>query len=212
MIGEWLFPKKCLGCTKGERYLCNFCERKQKRGGFSRDKQFEGIISVYKYDGVIKEIVEAIKYEFVREAAEEMGKLMAKKIKLEYPATLKKWQKEKYVMVPIPLYWQRKNWRGFNQAEELAKSAADKLGLEMVDNFLERKVKSKNQAEIRGRRRKLDNLKGVFESQGKVNLKRIILVDDVITSGATMSEALKCVRKQYPRTKLWALSLAGGRR
>ena len=63
LIIDWLFPRKCFGCGKGEKYLCKLCENQTENGLLVRRNGFEGIISIYKYDGLMKKIVEKVKYE-----------------------------------------------------------------------------------------------------------------------------------------------------
>jgi ComF family protein len=212
LIIDWLYPKKCLSCGKGEKYLCSECERKLIRGEMRKKDGFEGVILIYKYEGVIKKVIEDLKYGFVSEAGEELGQLMVKNLKIDYPNIVKYWQKEKYEVVPIPLYWQRKNWRGFNQSEILAGEIADGLNLKYRDDFLFREKNAKNQAKIKGGLKRRRNISGAFKIKEEiVNPNKIILVDDVITSGATIVEAMKCGRQALSDLN-WALSLAGVRK
>ena len=208
LIIDWLFPRKCFGCHKGNKYLCSLCESKLTTGLLSQKDLFEGMISVYKYDGLTKVIVEKIKYEYISDAVDEMALLMGKKLKLNYPNVVKYWQKEGFIFIPIPLYWQRKNWRGFNQSEILAKSLSKIFHLKYDENFLVRIVKTKNQATIKNREIRSKNIKNVFEIGQRKNIKKVILVDDVITSGATMTAALKTL-KDFGVQKVWGLSLSG---
>ncbi len=209
---DWLYPKKCLGCGRGDDYLCNFCERKIKIAGLRQKSGFEGLISIYKYDGVMKKIIEEIKYQHLSAAIESLGQKMGQSLKINYPETVKHWQKEHFVLVPIPLYKGRENWRGFNQAREIAVVVAQKLGLEYAE-ILERKKKGVNLAKIHNHQQRMAEIKGVFRVKNEIERReKIILVDDVITSGATMTEALKTWKKVSPQGRGWGLSLAGVRR
>lgn len=209
LIIDWLFPRKCFGCGKGNKYLCNLCESKIENGLLVNRKGFEGIISVYKYDGLIKLIIEKIKYEFVADSIDELAQLMVKKLKIDYPNIVKYWQKEKYCLIPIPLYWQRENWRGFNQSELLAKRVAEILNLKIDNNILDRRVNKKNQASIKNRQLRQKNIVNIFSVKEESKIpNKIILIDDVVTSGATMTGALK-ILKDSGAGSLWGLSLCG---
>ena len=209
LIINWLFPQNCFGCGKGKGYLCNLCEVEIKNGELIKKNGFEGIISIYKYDGLIKTIVEKIKYGFVSDAAEEMAEKMARKLKIDYPNVVKYWQKEKYSLVPIPLHPQRQRWRGFNQSEILADNLAKILNLKCRNNLIIRKLNIKNQAKIKNREEKWKNMIEVFEVIAKEKIpKKVILVDDVITSGATMTAALRTLKNSGTNLS-WGLTLAG---
>ncbi|MFA6007263.1 MAG: ComF family protein [Candidatus Shapirobacteria bacterium] len=212
LIIDWLYPKKCLSCGKGEKYLCSECERKLIKGEIRKKEGFEGVISIYKYEGIIKKVIEDLKYGFVSEAGRELGQLMVKNLKIDYPNIVKYWQEEKYEVVPIPLYKHRKNWRGFNQSEILAKEIAKSLNLRYQDDFLVREKSAINQAKIKGGLKRRKNISGVFKiKKGREIPKKIILIDDVITSGATIVEALKSGKGSLSDLN-WALSLAGVRK
>lgn len=212
LIIDWLFPRNCFGCGKGEKYLCSLCESKIISGSLTKKDGFEGLISIYKYDDLMKKIVEKIKYEFISDAIDDMAEYMAKKIKLDYPNILKYWQKNNFCLIPIPLFWQRKNWRGFNQSELLTKKLALILNLRYEKEILFRNIKTRNQATIKNRQIRGKNIKEVFLVKEDVKMPRnVILVDDVITSGATMTEALKTLKKSRA-VQVWGLSLCGVQR
>jgi len=209
LIIDWLFPRNCFGCQKGKNYLCTLCENKTKNGGLIKKNEFEGIISIYKYDGLIKNIIEKIKYEFVSDAIEEMAEKMGKKLIINYPNIVKYWRKEKYCLVPIPIFEPREKWRGFNQSEILAEKLANILNLKCEKKLIIRKFKTKNQANIKNRGEKWKNIRNVFEVTAKEKVpKKVILIDDVITSGATMTEALRTL-KSSGTIRGWGLTLAG---
>lgn len=211
LLIEWLYPKNCIGCGKGKKYLCTLCENKLLKADLQRKKEFEGLISIYKYNGVIRKIVEKIKYEHLDDCIKEMAELMVLNLKLNYPTTLNYWQKEKFCLVPIPLSNERERWRGFNQSAELAENLGEKMGLRVEMGILLRKKHSINQANIKSYQQRYKNVKNNFEilkNEGKL-ARKIIFVDDVITSGATMTEALKTWKKVEPQLQGWGLSLAG---
>ena len=209
LIIEWLFPKQCYGCGRMGKYLCDKCQG--NGGGLVRKKGYEGIISVFKYDGAVRKLIESVKYEFVSEAIFEMAKLMVRELKKDYPHILKYWQKEKYVILPVPLFWQRERWRGFNQSQKLAEGVAKILNLEINNEILIRKTCSGVQAKIKNRQLRRENVDKVYEIKtGEKVPDKVIILDDVMTSGATLL-AIQKVLKMSP-DHCWGLTLARAQR
>lgn len=134
-----------------------------------------------------------MKYRSAYSLAETLGKWMALN-----------WTQQDGVLVPVPLHPQREKMRGFNQARLLA----EQLGLpaEML-----KRIKNKHpQAEL-PREDRLKNLKNSFKISGKFDLsnKKIVLVDDVCSTGATLNECAKVLR-QAGAKEIWGLVLARG--
>jgi ComF family protein len=132
-----------------------------------------------------------LKYKFALEIAKELTEHAAKRIaeeKLFFP--------KNSILVPIPLYWHRKNWRGFNQSEEIGKLIAEKIGWSFDKDLLIRKASKKPQAGLK-REKRVTNIKGVF-SLIKIPNKDtpIILFDDVWTTGSTVKEATRILKEK----------------
>lgn len=204
LIIDWLFPKKCFGCKKGKKYLCSKCEGES--GGLKRIKGFEGVISIFRYHGAVRKLIEAIKYEFISDAIDEIASLMVKKLKTEYPNIIKYWQEEKFTIVPVPLAKRRQNWRGFNQSEKISEIIAQKLELNYNSQAIIRTKIAKTQAKIKKGQLRKKNVEGVFELKEKIE-GGIIVVDDVVTSGSTLQAIQKILRKDS--SQCWGLTLAG---
>ena len=96
------------------------------------------------------------------------------------------------VIVPIPMYKHKQRKRGYNQAEIFAKTLGEYLELPVATNLVRRIKNTVPQKELNDRQRK-DNLKGAFQLQSNiVKYKKILLVDDIYTTGSTMDEVAKC--------------------
>lgn len=112
------------------------------------------------------------------------------------------------IIVPVPLHWTRYAWRGYNQAEEMAKVLSKKTGKPII-NVLKRIRRTPYQSDIRGSER-LENVKDVFELSSDCELyknKKILLIDDLMTTGATLQSAAKHLQKLKPE-KLTAIVAA----
>lgn len=158
----------------------------------------EGLIAIFDYQNqAVKKVIEAIKFGFNRDLVKEV--LAGWKLPRAY---------RKLVLVPVPLYWRRENWRGFNQAELIAGQLGGGGG-GVVKGLI--RVKATNQqAKTMRRRERAENMKGAFElneaGEGLAG-KKVILVDDIFTSGATMRECARVLKKAGFR-QVWGLVLA----
>jgi len=108
-------------------------------------------------------------------------------------------------VLPVPLHWQRKAWRGFNQASELAKPVAKALGVPVIRGVYRRKA-TPYQSGLAARER-VRNLRSAFEAKVKIANTHILIIDDVITTGAT-SRALARVLLASGALKVSSLSIA----
>jgi len=117
-----------------------------------------------------------------------------------------------YVLTPIPLSLRRKINRGFNQSELLAVEISKYLNLPVV-NLLKRKKFTAPQADISDWQKRKENISGAFEMIDSKNqsgrYKKVILVDDVATSGATLEEAAR-VLKEAGIKEVYGLVVARG--
>lgn len=111
------------------------------------------------------------------------------------------------VLVPIPLHTARERSRGYNQSEILATDLGKRLGLP-VKNLLTRTKPTVSQVGKTQKERR-ENIKGVFALKGKVDASTVLLIDDVLTSGATMNEAAKTLKRAGVK-EVWGLALAHG--
>jgi len=94
------------------------------------------------------------------------------------------------LVVPVPLHWKRRRSRGFNQAELIARE----LGVQVGNNIIRRKKNTETQTGL-SRSERMKNLSAAFELLGTVANRKIILVDDVLTTGATMNEIAKVLKR-----------------
>lgn len=195
---DFIFPKKCLSCGKKGQYFCDLCRKTIKKN----DQIALDGTSLFKYQGIIKEAVKALKYQFLTDMETEIGELMNKALEDE---DLLWFLQAKPGIQPMPLFWQRENWRGFNQAKILAKIVAKKFNLPIIDS-LERIRQVKPQADL-SRKERLENVKNIFKVKPGELSEAILLVDDVWTTGATMNEAIKTLKKAGVK-KVWGLTLA----
>lgn len=195
-ILDFLFPKYCLECSREGKYLCDDCVEKVLDGTFDKNN-----FSIFKYKGVIRRAITSLKYKFATDIVNELIEICVKRLKSN--------KFHQCALIPIPLHWQRENWRGFNQAELLGKKLATRMDWEFIPDLLKRQKKSVPQVNLKGIDRR-KNLTGVFVVRSPYiqYLKyNILLFDDVYTTGSTINEAKK-VLVSAGFNKIYSLTIA----
>lgn len=232
-ILDIFYPKKCSGCQKKGVYFCKDCVGSSKScfpqicpicGRASVDGVThirckrriypEGLTSLWNYEGVSKKAILKLKYKFVSDLVEELSGIVVDKLKTvpQNAIGAPRWEDEKFTMVSIPLHWTKQNWRGFNHAEELAKAISVKMGWNYV-NALSRTKMTRPQVGLREEERRR-NMEGVFSLSPSLSPRfseksysKVLLFDDVWTTGSTMLEATKVLKVAGFRY-VWCLTLA----
>ncbi|MDX9870877.1 MAG: phosphoribosyltransferase family protein [Clostridia bacterium] len=160
------------------------------------------VVSVVPYDGIYKDKIFDLKYNGQEGLASRLGYLMARKAKALLPLD------KDMLTVPVPLHGLREDERGYNQSALLAKAVAGELSLVYEDKALERIRYDCSQTAL-GRCERRANMDGVFTVKNTALLagKKVLLVDDIITTGATMlaaAAALKAAGVQEIYGLTWA--------
>jgi len=209
LILDLIFPKSCLICGQSSHYFCPKCLSSQKTNQIkhlSHPKK-EGSLSLFKYETIIKKAILELKYQFVTDLVSELVDISVHHIKIHFPHILKYWQENNFVLVPIPLFPSRQNWRGFNQSVLLGKILARKLKLKFSDQILFRTKYTHTQARIKNHLQRDANLKDVFVAKSQIP-PNIILFDDVASSFSTLNSAFNSLRSD-DLNRCWYLTLAG---
>lgn len=187
-MADIFFPRKCCLCLKPGNYFCAECRPKIFRPEAGKLENTDLIITFSSYrDPAMRKALRRLKYGSASDLTEELVEMAAQSAKPYLIGS-------KPLITAIPMTDKRKRKRGFNQAEALAKNLAQKLNLEFAGVLI--KVKeTRPQAEIKNRKERLENIRGAFGLKaGFLPPQEIIVVDDIITTGATMSEAAKLLK------------------
>ena len=204
--------ENCLESLPRENLKCLKCGRKNPLGTYCVDCRGklrpDRVLAVYKFDGPIRELIHEFKYEDVTALAEPLGKAMAGVLEMRNG----KWGVgREWVVLPLPLSNARRRYRGYNQSELLAKIFASKTGLIYADILERKKIKGRrSQVQSGDKITRKNNVKGVFALKKDVQVpEKVILIDDVVTTGATVEEATK-VLKRAGAKEVIVLGLAMG--
>lgn len=202
----------CLNCQRSFKTLevqkCIVCELPSLLG-FTHPKcaspySPNALLSVFNYreEGISRSIIFG-KYYFIASLYEILGKRTAEFLKQEYPPQMF----ANFTFVPVPLSARRKRWRGYNQAEILAGVLSTELNLPL-ENLLTRNKNTRVQKDLKKIDRKANVLNSFALKAGvSVRGKNYIIVDDVVTTGATLIEACKVLMRNGAG-KVWCVTVA----
>jgi ComF family protein len=196
-ILDLIFPKFCLGCKREGTFLCEDCfsilEISTSHQKF-RGKNLADLYFPVNYENfLVKKLIQNFKYPpLIKELKKELSLIIFSHLLL----LDKKPDFSDFVLVPIPLSKKKLKWRGFNQAEEIAKELSNFLKIPLISDCLIKIKETKDQVELSEKERK-ESVKGVFfvKNEEKILGKNVLLVDDVFTTGATMEEAARVLRE-----------------
>ncbi|MGN0354242.1 MAG: double zinc ribbon domain-containing protein [Muricoprocola sp.] len=203
---DLLYPRRCPVCAEISQGICEKCQEKIKVITHPRcykcGKPVEGEETEYcedcsgnhhyftegrgllLYEGKVKESIHRIKYENKREYLDVYAQLMAEKLGND----VKRWNPQ--VCIPIPMYSGKKKLRGFNQAEILAQKLGELLDIP-VDTEILQKIKDTGDQKALDVRQRKHNIQGAFAVTEDFLYQRVLLIDDVYTTGNTIDAAAK---------------------
>jgi ComF family protein len=143
------------------------------------------------YDGLLRDLILKMKHESGEGLAEAVGALWAEFAGARLAAA------GAQVVVPVPLHWTRRWSRGYNQSEALARALAARLKLPYHSGWLRRIRRTPKQTSQTPAARHA-SVRGAFRARSAAKLrgKTVLLVDDVLTTGSTASEAARTLRRQ----------------
>lgn len=184
---------------------CSFCE---SAGKISENNKLlsagsMGMVrSLGRFDDYYKELIHQFKYRKRIPLGKRLGQRLGETINGDSDFL------NSDLLIPVPLHKSRYRERGFNQSEIVAEEIGKITGLSVLKNVLKRKKNTKDQTNLSFQQR-AENVRGAFvvTEPELINGKKIILVDDVITTGATLSECARML-KQAGAEKILGITIA----
>lgn len=198
-ILQLIYPKICYSCNnvliKNERILCLKCYLSipKHRGDALKYIYVEGkeykVHSLYSYrkKGTVQLLIHQLKYKQKKHIGVYMGELL-------YP--LLKHLKGVNYIIPVPLNKKKEKLRGYNQSEMIANGLTKLLGCKIITSALIRHENKQSQT-LKTRYKRFEEIEGVFSLNEKHMLenKHVLLLDDVYTTGATIKECIKTLKR-----------------
>lgn len=201
-LGQSL-PQSCLLCgTSAPEILCADCQKDLPRMGgllcpqcaeptsvgercgrcLHRPPHFDRTMAVFRYDFPLDALIQALKYGHQLALAPWLGKRLSDIVEGDYDA-----------MLPLPLHPDRLRERGFNQAGEIARMVSRSRNLPLALDLLRRERPTDPQAGLAHDQRPA-NVRNAFACSTDLSGRRLLLVDDVMTTGATLDEAARTLK------------------
>ncbi len=217
---SWLFPRRCLGCNEIGSYLCPDCVnrftplhelycphcRRPSVMGITHPKckehcELDGLISCFSYRGIMAKAITRFKYSFVKDITNTLVELFISN------ANQPVLSKHPWMIIPVPLHPSRQKWRGFNQAELLARGLAANWQQSIDLTSLRRQVNTTQQMSLSGKQRR-SNLRHAFSVSFSLSPPdSVLLIDDVVTTGSTLAECAATLKHAGVK-EVWGLTLA----
>jgi len=221
---DFVYPPSCLACGRGMEeageYLCRPCweeigkerQRRCQRCGCPLegdpedcpncaewDPVFERAVVLGRFEGAMQLGIHALKFKHHEKLGVEMGRRMGERMKEDLERV--------ELLVPVPLHPARQRERGYNQSFCVALGLGEALGVRVDDSLVKRRVNTRQQAKLDAQQRQ-ENLRDSFCISGPLpDCGCIGLVDDVLTTGATL-DACARVLMEGGAGRVWAVTLA----
>lgn len=216
-----IFPETCVNCETElsihENEVCFACWDKIQFTYFegfqepsSLDKLFWGRVELegtyalfyFQRGRTTQQLLHALKYQFKGELATYLGKIAAERLE-NHPVF-----KDVEALIPVPLHSKKAFIRGYNQSEKIAKGIASVWNIPIVGHEVLKTKHTESQTR-KDQFQRWDNVSSIFKVQGKLlEYKHIALVDDVITTGATLESLAKELKAANPNIRISIISLA----
>ena len=202
---EYIFLPCCGVCNKlGEGYLCRRCEKELEKYIVNLKHILENAeaFHVFKYEKLIRKMIIGYKFNDKSYLYKTFCEIIVKNKKtLEF---IKSYD----IIIPVPIHKKRKKERGYNQSELIVQELSRRIGIKYYKNILVKTINNKPQSTLSKEMRK-ENTENVYKlaEKEKINNKKVLLFDDIYTTGATANSCIKELKKAKTK-KIGLLTLA----
>ncbi len=224
-IAVLFFPRVCPSCGRvigsGEGFLCTACQWEMPLTGFETQadnpvaRRFWGLVPVRNATAFLwfadgsgfRRVVHSFKYGGRWALARDMGRWFGRVLA----------DTDAYAgvdaIVPVPLHWRKVLKRGYNQSEYIAKGMSRSMDVPLETGAVVRRVNNRSQTQTATHSERWDNVEGIFKVTRPDRLagKHILLVDDVLTTGATIGSCAEAIAGTVPDVRLSIATLYASR-
>lgn len=202
ILGDFValfFPRYCRGChgalVRGEELICTHCILEMPRANYHIEKinpfynrlkgrlRVKYVMTLFKFVKAsrVQHILHALKYKNQPELGVMLGRVYGNDL------VQSGYAQEFDLIIPVPIHNSRRRKRGYNQSDEFGKGLSEVLKIPCSDRFMVRKIKTETQTQ-KTKLNRWENVREVFQviKREEISGRRILLVDDVVTTGATL--------------------------
>ncbi len=197
-ILEIIYPKTCGMCEDiSKSYLCGKCKLKLKEvlklnTVVYKNKYFDSHTYLFKYEEKIRDKLLKYKFRDYSYLYKFFSEIIINNCNL---------QNNYDIILPVPIHKKRKQMRGYNQSELIAKEIAKNMNMEYSNRVLIKMVNTVPQSSLNQTQR-MSNVMGIYKviNSQIIDQKRILLIDDIFTTGSTVNECAKILKQNGAKT------------
>ncbi len=216
---DLIAPKKCYSCKKEWHFICPNCfdceisfksvcyvckwttKNYEIHEACKKDVFYDNVIILKHYkSNLISKLIKDAKFYNKKEIFEELSAYLYN----EFILNIKIIKKSDFLIASIPSHFSRKLLRWYNSSDILAKNFSKESKIEYKNNLLSKIKITKQQSKL-DRKNRIINLKWSFRVNKNLNNKTILLIDDVISTWATLNEVSKLLKQNWAKKIIWLI-------
>ncbi len=196
---DLVFPPQCVHCQRVGSFLCPRCLAQMETAPARTVPGLDDVRVALTFEGPVRSAIHALKYEGVKRLAEPLA--------LSMVSTLEDTDWSVDMVCPVPLHQRRVRERGYNQSALLARALAEHMNWEYCEEAISRVRETETQTHLNAQQRR-ENVAGAFiAAPAQVESRCVVIVDDVLTTGATLEACATAFRAAGAR-RIYGVALA----